>query len=97
MPDPSLPLLGQRDSRNMREISGRWVPAIPLRAPIDVRWNCSHRWTPHVHDSGETSHVDYDCTRCGAATEAGAWPEDGPYRLRAWIARKLWKRGVAHA
>lgn len=73
-----------------------WIPAVPLRAPVDVRWHCSHEWTAHaVVHKGKLlgySHVDYDCLRCGATTEAGTHPEDGFYGLRKRIARRLWRR-----
>jgi hypothetical protein len=71
---------------NQTLIAGRWVPAIPLRAPIDVRWRCDHRWTPHVHSTGAESTVDFDCTRCGDSCEAAGRPNDGPYRLRSQLA-----------
>lgn len=78
------------ESQVTREVSGRWVPAVPLRAPVDVRWACDHRWTPHVHDNGMTSHVDYDCLRCAATTEAATRPDDGPWPIRSWIAERVW-------
>lgn len=56
-------------------IAGRWVPAVPMRAPIDVRWVCEHEWTPHVFPNGHESTIDYDCLNCGTAREFGAWPE----------------------
>lgn len=76
-----------------RSTTGRWVPAIPCKAPIDVRWSCSHAWALHVHDDGSVSHLDFDCIHCGATTETAGWPMNGPYRIRGWIARKLWGRG----
>lgn len=79
----------------LQERGGRWVPAIPIRAPWHGRWCCPHKWTPHVHASGETSPVDYDCMRCGASTEAGGPPADGLWPARSWIAHKIlfgWRR-----
>ncbi len=86
-----LPVKPEREAAgNAKQLrGGRWVPAIPVRGPIDTRWLCSHRWTPHVHENGMTSWVDYDCLNCGDGCEAGVPPDDGPYRLRYWIARKL--------
>jgi hypothetical protein len=78
--------------RATREINGRWVEAIPMRAPVDVRWACEHDWTPYVHPSGEASWVDYGCVRCGAMMEAGSWPEGGRWRVRSWIARRVFRR-----
>lgn len=65
-----------------RQVGGAWIPAIPLRAPLGVRLRCEHRWVAHavVAEDGTLlglSPVDYDCTRCGGAREAGAWPRDG--------------------
>lgn len=69
---------------NSRECAnGRWVPAIPLKAPIDMRLKCRHEWTEHVHDEGWTSHLDWDCLRCGTTTENAARPRDG----RSWLGR----------
>jgi hypothetical protein len=70
-------------------VAGRWVPAVPGKSPIDVRWKCPHEWTPHVFPNGCTSSLDYDCLRCGVGREFGSWPEDGPDRVRRWIALKL--------
>ncbi len=79
----------ERGAMNQMCINGRWVPAIPLRGPIDVRWLCEHEWTPHVFENGHESSIDYDCQHCGTAREFGAWPEDGPDPIRRWIAHKL--------
>lgn len=65
------------------------MPAVPVKAPVDVRWRCEHEWTPHVHDNGMTSHVDYDCLRCGTGREFGSWPKNGPDPIRRWVACKL--------
>jgi hypothetical protein len=73
-------------------ISGRWVPAIPLKAPIDVRWMCEHEWTPHVYEQGWDAWNYFDCVRCGVGIEAGVQPEDGAWPIRSWIARHIWRR-----
>lgn len=79
--------------------NGPWLPAVPLRAPLGVRLRCDHRWTPHAFEyqasygtAVSLSPVDFDCTRCGATKEAGAPPEDGPYRGRlVRLARRIWR------
>lgn len=92
-----------RESDNSRCYGGVWVPAIPGRAPYDVRWCCTHEWTPlAVIGSDGTflgySHIDYGCLRCGAVTDAaGAPPAVWP--MRRWIAERLtsYGRKVRHA
>lgn len=76
--------------------NGGWYPAVPLKAPLDVRWMCEHDWTPHRHDSGETSFVDWDCLRCGAEAESGHAPPK-PWRVRRWLAAHLTPYGRAVA
>lgn len=80
---------GGQPVTNMRDMGGRRVPAIPLRAPLDVRWRCRHVWTPHVYDNGMTAWNYFDCVRCGADVEAGVQPANGPWRIRSWVAGKL--------
>lgn len=74
-------------ARNLREVAPRvWMPAIPLRAPIDVRWRCDHRWTP------TDPMIEWGCLNCGVRRDGV--PKNGydwPYRL--W--RKLSRRGSA--
>ena len=78
-----------------REIApGVWVPAVPLKAPVDVRWCCSHEWTPHIYEgTGWTAQNYFDCLRCGAEIEAGVQPHDGPRRARRWLALRLFSYG----
>ena len=76
-------------AENMREVGGRWVPAVPLRAPLLYRWRCSHQWTPHIYEQGWTAWNFFDCTRCGASTEAAYQPDNHPWRVRSAIARFL--------
>lgn len=83
---------GVGGEQNMACVGGRWVPSIPLKAPIDVRWACDHRWTPHVHPSGAESWLDWDCMRCGAEFENATPPVNGPWRIRSWIAERVWWR-----
>lgn len=66
----------------------RWVPAIPLKAPIDVRIRCAHEWTECVYDTGQTAWNYFGCIRCGATKEAANLPADG----RSWIGRLLCER-----
>lgn len=84
-----------------RQVGGSWVPAIPLKAPLGVRLRCDHRWVAHAFEYRREdwpeprcglSPVDYDCTRCGAAREAGAWPRDGRDEgLLARIGRRIFR------
>jgi hypothetical protein len=79
-------------SQTIACINGRWVPAVSLKAPVDVRWVCHHRWTPHVHSSGDTSWTYFDCLSCGVGIEAGSQPDDGQWKLRSQIAERVWWR-----
>lgn len=76
------------EHRVMQEVApGIWRPAIPLKAPIDIRWRCDHRFIPI------DSMIGWACIRCGV--ERDGMPPDGhdwPYRL--W--RRL-RKGVARA
>lgn len=83
------------------QVGGQWVPAIPMRAPLDVRLRCAHRWVPHAFEYRRAdwseprcgfSPVDYDCVHCGAQREAGAWPQDGRDEgLLARIGRRIFR------
>lgn len=81
------------ESDTMACVNGRWVPAIPLKSPVDVRWCCEHEWTPHVYSSGEDAWNFFDCVRCGAETEAANCPEPGVWRVRRWIAERIFPYG----
>lgn len=79
------------EPRVLAEVGGRWVPAIPAKAPLGVRLRCSHRWTPVVHEHG-TSWLDYGCIVCGALVERPATPKDGPRRgILVRLARMVWR------
>lgn len=80
---------------NTALIGGRWVPAIPLKAPIDVRWCCDHRWTPHVYPQGWDAWNYFDCVRCGVNVEAGVQPENGPWLIRRWLGLRFFAYGRA--
>lgn len=59
-----------RMAETMREVApGVWVPAIPLKAPWDVRIRCDHRWYP------ADPMIAWACLRCGA--ERDGHPRDG--------------------
>lgn len=74
--------------------NGSWYPTPPIKAPWDVRWCCYHDWTPHRHDSGETSPIDWDCLCCGATTENAARPPS-EWHWRRWIAEQVTQYGRA--
>lgn len=81
------------ESHTMACINGRWVPAIPIKAPIDVRWMCEHQWTPHVYEQGWDAWNFFDCTRCGAACEAANRPDPGAWKIRRWVAERIFPFG----
>lgn len=53
-----------------REVApGVWREAIPMRAPIDVRIRCEHRWIP------ADPMIEWGCARCGERRDG--MPRDG--------------------